>query len=152
MARKVVVANDHAGLELKRELLRSLAEWGWEVEDLGCQGAESVDYPDFALAVARRVAESEEIGLLICGTGIGMSIAANKVAGVRAALCADTYSAAASRAHNNANVVCLGGRVLGPEVAREILRVFLNTPFDGGRHQRRLDKIAKTEEADRERR
>jgi len=149
MARKVVVANDHAGLELKRELLHSLAEWGWEVEDLGCQGAESVDYPDFALAVAGRIAESEEVGLLICGTGIGMSIAANKVAGVRAALCADTYSAGAARAHNNANVLCLGGRVLGPEVAREILRAFLNTPFDGGRHQRRLDKIARVEEAGR---
>ena len=149
MARKVVVANDHAGLELKRELLPSLAEWGWQVEDLGCQGAESVDYPDFALAVARRVAESDEIGLLLCGTGIGMSIAANKVAGVRAALCADTYSAWASRAHNNANVLCLGGRVIGPEVAREVLRAFLNTDFEGGRHQRRLDKIARLEETDR---
>jgi ribose 5-phosphate isomerase B len=141
-----VIASDHAGLELKRGLAQALGEWGWQAEDLGCRGAESVDYPDFALAVARRVkSEDPPLGLLVCGTGVGMSITANKVRGVRAALCHDSYSAVAARAHNNANVLCMGGRVVGPELAKEVLRAFLVTPFDGGRHQRRLDKIAKAE-------
>lgn len=143
--KRIVVGSDHAGVDLKRELTRSAAEWGWEVEDLGCQGTESVDYPDFALAVARRVAGSPDLGLLICGTGVGMCITANKVRGVRAALCHDTFSATASRAHNNANVLCLGARVIGHELARVVLKAFLEAPFDGGRHQRRLDKIAKAE-------
>jgi ribose 5-phosphate isomerase B len=145
VGRRIVVGSDHAGLALKKELVLALAEWGYEPEDLGCHSAESADYPDFALAVARRVASSTDLGLLVCGTGIGMSITANKVQGVRAALCHDTYSAGAARAHNNANVLCLGGRVIGPELAKAVVRSFLTTPFEGGRHQRRVDKIAKAE-------
>jgi ribose 5-phosphate isomerase B len=142
----IIVGNDHAGLLLKKELVRALAEWGWEVEDVGCNSAESVDYPDFALLVARKVAQGKPgLGLLLCGSGIGMCIAANKVPGIRAALCQDSYSAGVSRAHNNANILCLGGRVVGIELAKSVLSVFLSTPYEGGRHQRRLDKIMKAE-------
>ena len=145
VGKRIVVGSDHAGLELKQALVAALAEWGWTVEDVGCHGIESVDYPDFAVAVARRVAGSEDLGLLVCGTGIGMCITANKVAGVRAALCHDPYSAAASRGHNDANVLCLGGRVIGRELAKAVLRAFLETPFEGGRHGRRLEKIRELE-------
>jgi ribose 5-phosphate isomerase B len=142
----IAVGCDHGGLELKRELVATLADWGWTVEDLGCHTAESVDYPDFAASVTRMVVDREaELGLLICGTGIGMCMAANKVRGIRAALCSDTYSAEMARRHNDANVLCLGGRVLGPELARAILAAFLEGSFDGGRHQRRVDKITRME-------
>ena len=146
MARKIVVGSDHGGLELKRQLCDGLAGWGWTVEDVGCSTAQSVDYPDFAETVGRKVADGEaDVGLLICGTGIGMCIAANKVRGVRAALCHECYSAQMARAHNDANVLCLGGRVVGPELARQVLATFLESSFEGGRHQRRLDKIASFE-------
>ncbi|MCC6749535.1 MAG: ribose 5-phosphate isomerase B [Deltaproteobacteria bacterium] len=168
--RRIALGCDHAGLALKFELLGALDKWGWAVEDLGCHplaadgahglrfdqskgvlaATDSVDYPDFALAVAQSVADGRvPLGLLICGSGIGMSIAANKVAGVRAALCHDPYSAHMCRAHNDANVLCLGGRVIGPEVGRAVLREFLETTFEGGRHQRRLDKIRQAERSRR---
>jgi ribose 5-phosphate isomerase B len=141
--KRIVVASDHGGLELKRLLVDSLSQGGWTVDDLGCHSEESVDYPRYALDLAGRVAGGEApFGLLVCGTGIGMSIAANRVPGVRAALCSETYSAKMARAHNDANVLCLGGRVIGLELARAILATFLETAFEGGRHQRRLDQIA----------
>lgn len=144
----IAVGCDHGGLALKRELLQELADLGWEVSDLGCTAEDgSVDYPEYAAAVARHVtAARAPLGLLICGTGIGMSMAANKVLGVRAALCADAYSAEMTRRHNDANVLCLGGRVVGPELARAILRAFLGASFEGGRHQRRLDQFADGQE------
>ncbi len=143
---RIIIASDHAGFSLKEELRGALVQWGWEVEDVGCVDHESVDYPDFALAVARRVAQMDPpLGLLICGTGIGMCITANKVKGIRAALCHETFSASASRAHNNANILCMGGRVIGPDLAKMVLDSFVKSPFEGGRHQRRLDKISEAE-------
>lgn len=141
-AGRIVVGSDHGGLELKRQLVESLESWGWEVADLGCHAPDSVDYPDFAAAVAEEVASgAARFGLLVCGTGIGMSIAANRIPGVRAALCHETYSAKMARAHNDANVLCLGGRVVGPELARAVLAAFLEGSFEGGRHEGRLGKI-----------
>jgi ribose 5-phosphate isomerase B len=132
---------DHAGLGLKRHLVARLREWGDEVEDLGCDSEESVDYPDFGRAVGERVAGGDGFGLLVCGTGIGIAIAANKIAGVRAAVVTDGFTARASRAHNDANVISLGARVTGPGVAEDALATFRDTPFEGGRHRRRVDKI-----------
>ncbi|ATB32487.1 ribose 5-phosphate isomerase B [Melittangium boletus] len=143
---KVIIASDHAGLELRRELVKALQESRAEVDDLGPATAESVDYPDFARQVALAVAEGRATyGVLVCGTGMGMAITANKFPGIRAALCTDEFVARMSRAHNDANVLCLGQRVVGPGLARSILDAFLATPFEGGRHQRRLDKIREAE-------
>ncbi len=144
-APRIIAGCDHAGLELKQALLAALRGWGFEIEDIGCHGPEPVDYPDQALAVAGRVAGSGDLGLLVCGTGIGMCIAANKVKGVRAALCHDPYSAGAARAHNDANVLCMGGRVIGRELAKLVLRAFIDGRYEGGRHQLRLEKIARAE-------
>ncbi len=142
----LLIASDHGGFELKEQLKQFLSELGIEVEDLGCKQGERVDYPDYALALARKVANGEaEAGILICGTGIGMSIAANKVKGIRAALVHDEYTARMSKMHNNANVICFGGRTTGPEVAKAALKVWLDTKFEGGRHIRRLEKIAEAE-------
>jgi ribose 5-phosphate isomerase B len=140
---KWYAGSDHAGFALKKELARLLGELGDEVIDLGTlNGVDSVDYPDFGEGVARAVAaEPGTLGLLICGTGIGVSIAANKITGVRAARVTDTYSARMARAHNDANVVCLGERVTGGGYAADVLRAFRDTPFEGGRHARRVDKI-----------
>jgi len=139
---KVAIGADHAGYELKEQLLRMLREDGVEVEDVGTFSADSVDYPDFAAAVGRKVASGEaERGILVCGTGIGVAIAANKLDGVRAASCHDHFTARMARAHNDANVVTVGARVVGVGVAEEIVRTFLDTPFEGGRHGRRVDKI-----------
>ena len=121
-------------------------EWGHTVEDLGVNESDSVDYPDYAFAVGRAVVSGEvELGVLVCGTGIGMSISANKVPGVRAALAGDAYSARMARLHNDANVLCMGNRVVGIEKGLFILRTWLEAAFEGGRHQRRLDKIAAAE-------
>ncbi|MCH7931435.1 MAG: ribose 5-phosphate isomerase B [Proteobacteria bacterium] len=139
----IVIASDHAGFELKETLKQELEALGFAVNDLGTHGGESVDYPDYADALARAVAAGEAgRGVLLCGTGIGASIAANRHAGVRAALCHDAQSASMSRRHNDANVLVLGGRVTAPETARECLRIFLDTPFEGGRHARRVAKLA----------
>jgi ribose 5-phosphate isomerase B len=145
---KWIVGGDHAGLPLKRHLVGVLAALGDEVIDLGTDSEASVDYPDFAIAVAERVAGGEGRGLLVCGTGIGMAMAANKVAGVRAAVVTDAFTARATRAHNDANVMAIGARVVGSGVAEEALRAFRDTAFEGGRHDRRVARLA---ELDRKR-
>ncbi len=139
---KWYVGADHAGYTLKDALAASLRASGDEIVDLGTNDGNSVDYPDFGEKVARAVvAEPGTLGLLVCGTGIGVSIAANKIAGVRAARVGDTYSARMARAHNDANVLCIGERVTGGGAADEIVRTFRDTPFEGGRHQRRVEKL-----------
>ena len=138
----VAVASDHAGFALKAALAEDLQYLGHSVLDLGPATADPVDYPDFGHALARSVAAGDaEIGVAVCGTGIGISIALNRHRGVRAALCHDSLSARLSRQHNNANVLALGERLIGFETARDALRTFLETPFDGGRHEARVDKI-----------
>jgi len=141
------VGADHAGVGLKRLLADYLRGLGDQVEDLGTDDDASVDYPDYGAAVGRKVAAGgpDARGLIICGTGIGISIAANKIDGVRAALVHDAFTAQAARAHNDANVIAFGARVIGPGVAEQALRVFRDTPFEGGRHGRRVDKIAALE-------
>ncbi len=137
----IAIGSDHNGVALKEALLQGVLQ-GHAVRDFGVFTPESVDYPDIAFAVAHAVASGEyERGILICGTGIGMAIAANKVKGIRAAPCSDVYSAKMSRRDNDANILCLGGRVVGPGLAAEIVTVWLNEPFAGGRHARRLEKI-----------
>jgi len=139
---KIVLGADHAGVDAKNRLVARLRAAGHEVDDLGTQGPESVDYPDFARAVGEAVAARRaERGVLVCGTGIGMSIMANRLAGVRAAKCNDPEEAALAREHNDANVLCLGARVLDPSVMDEILDVFVRTDFAGGRHARRVAKF-----------
>ena len=140
---KIAVGSDHGGFELKELIIRTLQEMGREVESVGCHSLESVDYPDFADKVCRLVQEGScGRGILVCGTGIGMSIAANRHRDIRAALCHEAFTARMSREHNNANVLCLGGRVIGPEIALDIVRTWVNTEFCGGRHQRRLDMLS----------
>ena len=140
---KIAVGSDHGGFEYKEQIVRFLADLGVEVEDVGCHSTESVDYPRFADLVCARVQSGVcARGILICGTGIGMSIAANRHRDIRAALCHEAYTARMSREHNNANVLCLGGRVLGIEVALDIVGVWIETEFAGGRHQRRLDMLS----------
>ena len=140
---KIVLGADHAGFALKEKVRAYLTSKGLEVNDLGPLTPDPVDYPDFAEKVATRVAAKEaDYGVLMCGTGLGMAITANKVQGVRAATCNDTLSAHFARAHNNANVLALGGRLVDNTTAQKILDVWLATPFDGGRHARRVEKIA----------
>ncbi|OQB23638.1 MAG: putative sugar phosphate isomerase YwlF [Firmicutes bacterium ADurb.Bin182] len=139
---KVAIASDHGGYEYKQKLIPFIRDLGHDVFDLGTADETSVDYPDYAFSLGERVASGEfERGILICGTGIGMSISANKVKGIRCALCQETYSAVMSRGHNDANVLAVGGRTIGIEVAKEIVSVWLSTSFLGGRHQKRVDKI-----------
>ncbi len=139
---KVAIASDHGGFELKEIITDYLSDEGIEFVDYGTDSPNSVDYPDFGTAVAQAVANKEfDRGIVICGTGIGMSIAANRVRGIRCALCTDSYSARMSRMHNNANMIALGGRVVGPGLALDIVRIFLETEFEGGRHERRINKI-----------
>ena len=146
MPKTLIVGSDHAGLDLKRELAVVAAELGYEVVDLGTHTSESTDYPDYAHEVAGAVARGEGLGLLVCGTGVGMSMAANRHPGVRAALCGDVYSASMTRQHNDANVLCIGSRVVGPGLAAKILEAFLGASFEGGRHERRVDKIELADE------
>lgn len=140
---KITIGCDHGALELKEEVKRMLAERSEvEVNDIGVYTAEPVDYPDIAAKVCAEITAGRSVfGILLCGTGIGISIAANKIHGIRAALCGDVYSAKMARQHNDANVLALGGRVLGFGPAGEIVRAFLDTPFEGGRHARRVGKI-----------
>lgn len=143
---KIAVACDHGGLQLKRALVRYLTSKGHEVIDFGTDTEESCDYPDYALPAAEAVAAGRcERGILVCGTGIGVSIVANKVPGIRCAHCHDTYSAKYTRLHNDANMLAFGQRVIGEGLMEEIVDVFLSTDFEGGRHQRRLDKLAAIE-------
>lgn len=143
---KIAIGSDHAGLPLKMEIIKHLESKNVEVKDFGTYTEGSCDYPDFAEKVAEEVVNKNfEYGILVCGTGIGISIAANKVPGVRAALCGDTFSAHACREHNNANILALGQRVVGVGLALDIVDTFLNTEFEGGRHSNRIDKISQIE-------
>jgi ribose 5-phosphate isomerase B len=142
MAERVIAGSDHAGLALRAEAVKVARETGFEVEDLGPFSGESVDYPDYARRVAQAVAAGRaRLGILVCGTGIGMSIAANKIRGVRAAHCTSEFEARMARQHNDANVLCIGERVVGLGLGAEIVRSFLATPFEGGRHARRVEKM-----------
>ncbi|HEY3355230.1 MAG TPA: ribose 5-phosphate isomerase B [Polyangia bacterium] len=146
---RVFLAGDHAGYELRQYLVGRVRDWGHEPVDLGSASAtESVDYPDYVVPTAERVARGEGLGILVCGTGMGVSIAANKVAGIRAARCTDTFSARMARAHNDANVLCLGGWITGRGLAEDMARAFLDTAFEGGRHQRRVEKMAALDRRD----
>ena len=137
---KVAIGCDHGGIDLKNIVVSVLAELGHEADDQGCNSTDSVDYPDFAKSVSALVKEGKcGCGILICGTGIGMSMAANRVPGIRAALCNEMFSAKMSREHNDANVLCLGARVIGRGLATEIVRTWMSSTFSGGRHQRRID-------------
>jgi ribose 5-phosphate isomerase B len=139
---KVAIGSDHGGFRLKQEIIRLLEEMNIAYEDFGCTSEDSVDYPDYAKIVAQKVAGGEfSRGILLCGTGIGMSIAANKVPGIRCALVHDCFSAKATREHNDSNVLAMGERVIGPGLAREIAKIWLTTEFSGGRHERRVAKI-----------
>lgn len=139
---RIAVGSDHAGYRLKSTIIEHLAEAGHEVDDLGTDGLDSVDYPDFGAAVGRAVADgSAEFGIAVCGSGIGICMAANKVPGVRAATVHDMTSARLSREHNDANVMCVGERFIGPQVALDSVDAFLDGSFEGGRHVRRVDKI-----------
>lgn len=145
----IAIGSDHGGYALKQVIISHLADRGIEFRDFGTYSEESCDYPEYGEAVGRAVASGEcELGIVICGTGIGISIAANKVRGVRAAVCGDCFSAEMCRRHNNANVLALGGRVIGPGLALKIVDIFLSTGFDGGRHARRLGKLAEIEARD----
>lgn len=145
---RIALGADHAGVDLKGQLKAWLDQRGIAYQDFGTSTGDSVDYPDFAERVSRAVASGAfDRGILVCGTGVGMAIAANKVPGIRAAPVVDLQTAALSRGHNDINVLALGARVTPPELARQILDVFLDTPFDGGRHQRRIDKIAALDQA-----
>jgi len=139
---KYFIGTDHAGFEVKPFVIEYLQKKGIEVEDLGCYSSESVDYPDYAHKVAKAVLENEgSKGILICGSGIGMSLAANKHKGIRAALCHDYYTASMARKHNDANILCFGARIVGKGEIESILEGWLNSEFEGGRHQRRVEKI-----------
>ena len=144
---KIAVACDHGGLELKKVLLQYLKEHGYEYQDFGTYTSDSCDYPDFALPAAEAVACGKcDRGIVICSTGIGISIAANKVKGIRCAHCHDTYSAKYTRLHNDANMLAFGQKIIGEGLMLEIVELFLNTEFEGGRHQRRVDKISAIED------
>ncbi|MFN4182571.1 MAG: ribose 5-phosphate isomerase B [bacterium] len=145
--RRIALGADHNGVELKSHLKKKLKELGYQVYDAGTQGKGSVDYPDIAKKLGKWVQKGKvEFGVLICGTGIGMAMAANKLKGIRAATCNSLYEARMARKDNNANILTMGGRILAPAIAEEILQVFLETPFEGGRHERRVRKIHQMEE------
>ncbi|MGD6816529.1 ribose 5-phosphate isomerase B [Metabacillus sp. 84] len=143
---KVAIASDHGGMKIREEIKSLMDEMGISYEDLGCECNQSVDYPDYAVPVAEKVASGEaDRGILICGTGIGMSIAANKVKGIRCALVHDVYSARLTREHNDSNVLAMGERVIGPGLARDIAKTWLQSNFEGGRHANRIGKIGQYE-------
>ena len=144
---RIAIGADHGGFDLKERVRNYLADQGHAVADLGTNSTDSVDYPDFARKVAERVsAKGADFGVVICGTGLGVAMTANKVRGIRAAPCSETLSARFARSHNDANVLTMGGRLIDYSTAVKILDVFLSTPFEGGRHQRRVDKINSTGE------
>jgi ribose 5-phosphate isomerase B len=145
---KIALGSDHGGLKLKKDIIMYLESKNIQVKDFGTYTGESCDYPDYALKVASEVvANNFELGILICGTGIGIGIAANKVPGIRAALCNDTFSAHAAREHNNANILTMGERVIGTGLALDIVDTFINAEFQGDRHQKRIDKITEIEKS-----
>ena len=141
----IVIGSDHGGFSLKEEIKKHLEARGTQYVDIGCHNTNSVDYPDIAKEACQKITDGQcEAGILICGTGIGISMAANKVKGIRAACCSDCFSAKYTRLHNNANVLCMGGRIVAPGLAEMMVDLFLDTQFEGGRHQRRIDKIPAT--------
>ena len=143
---KIALGTDHGGFQLKEQIKGHLIGKGYEVLDLGCNSTESVDYPEYGRAVGEAVTEKKaDCGIVVCGTGIGISIAANKVKGVRAALCTNTTMARLTREHNDANILAMGERVVGTGLALDIVKTFINTEFEGGRHQKRIDKISQIE-------
>ncbi|TKD70624.1 ribose 5-phosphate isomerase B [Pseudalkalibacillus hwajinpoensis] len=143
---RVAIGADHAGVNIKEDIVHVIKELGMDVIDLGCDCNDSVDYPDYAIPVAEKVASGEaDRGILICGTGIGMSIAANKVSGIRCALVHDLFSAKATRLHNDSNVLAMGERIIGPGLASEIAKVWLETEYEAGRHAKRVSKITEYE-------
>ena len=143
---KIAIASDHGGYDYKQELIPYIESLGHQVLDLGCHGPASVDYPDYGIPCAQAVARgAADRGGVICGTGIGISISANKVPGIRCALCTDPVMARLTREHNDANMLAMGGRIIGIELAKGIVQVFLSTEFSGGRHKTRIDKIAQYE-------
>lgn len=145
----IAIGCDHAGCEMKKAIIAALSEKGFEFKDMGCNG-EPCDYPVIAKTVCENVLSGEcEKGILVCGTGIGMSIAANKIKGIRAALCTDSFSTRFTRLHNDSNIMCLGARTLGCGIATELAEIFLTTDFEGGRHQRRVDLITALENSDK---
>ena len=146
MMKKIVIGSDHGGFELKKEVIAHLEKRGIEVTDVGAYSTESCNYPDYARALCKRIQSGEfERGILVCGTGIGISIAANKHNGIRAACCSDTFSARMTRMHNDANVLCFGGRVVGAGLACDMVDLFVDTEFEGGRHTDRVNMLADIE-------
>ena len=142
----IAIGCDHGGLDIKNAVINYMKENGIDYTDYGCYTQESVDYPVFAYQVAKNVADGNAaLGIICCGTGIGVSMAANKVKGIRAAVCTDEFCAEMTRRHNNANVLCMGGRVIDEDKAVKLASIFLNTPFDGGRHEKRVDMIMEIE-------
>ena len=141
MEKNIIIGSDHAGFELKGYLSELLKNKGYFVEDIGCYSTDSCDYPLFAKKLCEKVLDNNTLGILICGSGIGMSMAANRIKGIRAALCLNEYMAKMSRRHNNANVLCLGARIVGQDLAQSITIAFLDEEFEGGRHKRRIDLI-----------
>ncbi|MEG1016877.1 MAG: ribose 5-phosphate isomerase B [Oscillospiraceae bacterium] len=140
----IAIGSDHGGYELKKEIIKYFESNGIDYKDYGCYEPTSCDYPDIAKVTCEAVVAKEaEKAILICGTGVGISIAANKIKGIRAACCSDYFSAKYTRLHNDANALCMGGRVIGPGAAVELVKVFLSTEFEGGRHERRVEKITK---------
>ena len=140
---KIAIASDHGGFELKNTICDYLTKAGYEICDMGCDSTDSVNYPDYAFGLCEKVAKGEfDKGILICGTGIGMSICANKVKGIRCALCSEPVSAALTRRHNDSNVLAMGARIIGSELAKEIVNAFLTTEFEGGRHETRVKMIS----------
>lgn len=148
---KIAIGCDHAGVQLKRDIIEALQKDGYEIIDCGTFSEESVDYPDIAEMVAREVLNNNIQGVLICGTGIGISIAANKIPGIRAALCQNAYCARLAREHNDANILTIGARITGTDLAREIVQTFIKSDFQAGRHLRRIEKINKLEQKSCER-
>ena len=139
---KIAIASDHGGFDLKESIIAFLLKKGWEVDNLGAPSTDSVDYPDYGIKLAEAIIDKKFVrGILICGTGIGMSIVVNRFSGIRGALCSDVYTAKMCREHNDSNILIMGGRVISVGLAMEILDTWLNTEFEGGRHKRRLDKI-----------
>jgi ribose 5-phosphate isomerase B len=139
---KLAIASDHAGFELKESIVAFLKDKGVALEDFGPKNSDRVDYPDYGISIAKAIQENKvERGILICGTGVGMSIVVNRFPGIRGTLCSDLYTTKMCREHNDSNILIMGGRVIGKGLAEEIVSMWLNTPFEGGRHQKRLDKI-----------
>ena len=140
--KKIAIASDHGGFDLKESVIAHLLNDGWEIDDLGPSNEDSVDYPDYGVKLAEAIANKKvERGIVICGTGVGMSIVVNRFPGIRGTLCSDVFTAKMCREHNDSNILIMGGRVIGKGLASEIVTTWLSTAFEGGRHQRRLDKI-----------